>query len=237
MLRRRPSLIAFDLDGTLVDSAPDLAYAIDRMLSRLGRPPAGEARVRGWIGEGMAMLVRRAITGETWPKADPPDFAEAVALFTDIYGAHLCVHSRLYGGVAEGLAQLHAGRYPLACITNKPSRFTQPLLEQLSIARFFDVVGCGDQFARQKPDPEPLLKTTERFGLHPSDCLMVGDSPTDAKAARRAGYRLILVSYGYHGGEGVDVLGPDAVIHSLTELPGLLGSLPQPAPARTRCHG
>ena len=220
----RPELIVFDLDGTLVDSAPDIAQAVDAMLQGLGMPVAGEVRVRGWIGNGVATLVKRALTGERQPQGEPPRFAEALALFMDAYEAHLCDRSRLYPGVVEGLAELKAQGYRTACVTNKHSRFTDDLLQRLGLAAYFDATGSGDQFARHKPDPEPLLKTAARFGADPKRCLMVGDSANDAEAAHRAGFRLALVPYGYHGGVEIGALEPDVVVESIAELPGLFGT-------------
>jgi phosphoglycolate phosphatase len=221
MLDRTPELIAFDLDGTLVDSSPDLADAIDAMLERLGLPPAGEPRVKGWIGNGVDMLVKRALTGETWPQAEPARFDESLAMFMDLYEANVCNRSRLFPGVADGLKQLKAAGFRLACVTNKHSRFTRPLLDRLGVLQDMDFVGCGDQFEKLKPDPHPLLKTAERFVVEPSRCLMVGDSANDVKAARAAGFMVVCVPYGYHGGNGVESLEPDAVVSSLTELPAL----------------
>lgn len=226
-----PRLIAFDLDGTLVDSAPDLAWSVDAMLARLDLPPAGEVQVRAWIGNGMAMLVRRALTGAQWPEHDPPRFDEAVAAFMEAYASNLCQRSQLYPGVMAGLDALVSHGYRLACITNKPERFTRPLLEQLGIADRFEFVVGGDTFPRQKPDPQPLLECAAHFGVMPADCLMVGDSPADAKAARNAGFRLALVPYGYHGDGRVEALEPDIVINSLTELPDWLSRADQPMPA------
>ena len=226
MLRRQPSLIVFDLDGTLVDSAPDLAYSIDGMLTRLGRPPAGEDRVRGWIGHGMPMLVQRALTGEQWPTEEPEGFAGALELYMDIYAANLSARTRLYDGVKECLVGLQKQGVSMACVTNKHSRFTAALLEQLGIADYFAAIASGDQFSRHKPDPEPLLKTAERLGHEPSRSLMVGDSPADAGAARNAGFMLACVPYGYHGGQGVAILEPDVILESLAELPGLVDAAP-----------
>lgn len=221
MLPRRPKLIVFDLDGTLVDSAPDIAHAVDSMLGGLGLPIAGEEKVRGWIGNGAPMLVKRALTREQWPESEPTQFAAAYALFNAAYAAQLCERSQLYPGVLDTLARLKAEDYLLACGTNKPARFTLPLLDQLGLSAYFDFVGCGDQFAHHKPHPEPLLKTAEHFGIAPAESLMVGDSANDAEAARRAGFMLVCVPYGYHGGAGVAGLEPDAIVDSLAELPAL----------------
>lgn len=218
MLRRRPSLILFDLDGTLVDSAPDLAAAIDRMLVALGRPVAGEEKVRGWIGRGMPMLVRRALTGELWPEDEPTDFSRALELYMEFYGETIAEHTRLYPGVLDCLESVRALGIPMACVTNKDSRFTSRLLESLGILGYFDVLASGDQFSRPKPDPEPLLATAQRFGVQPEAGLMVGDSAADAKAAHAAGMMLVMVPYGYHGGEGVECLIPDLILDDLSEL-------------------
>jgi phosphoglycolate phosphatase len=222
MLARVPKLIAFDLDGTLVESAPDLADAVDAMLERLGLPPAGETQVRGWIGNGADLLVKRALSGEMWPKAEPPLFGQGYSLFTDFYERNICNRSHLFPGVAEGLKQLKAEGYRTACITNKHSRFTRPLLDLLGILGDFDFVGCGDQFARHKPDPEPLLRTAEHFGVAPAECLMVGDSANDVRAARAAGYGVVCVPYGYNGGNPVERFQPDGVVASIADLPALL---------------
>jgi len=223
MLRRRPSLIVFDLDGTLVDSAPDIAYSVDVALERLGLPAAGEAKVRGWIGNGPAMLIKRALTGDLWPEGEVPRFDEAYADFMAVYEANMCDRSRLFPGVAKGLAALKSEGYRLACNTNKNAVFTLPLLRQLGIADYFGFVACGDQYKKLKPDPDSLLATAEYFGIAPELCVMVGDSANDVQAARNAGFMTVCVPYGYHGGAGVEVLEPDAIVESLVELAGVFG--------------
>lgn len=216
----RPKLIAFDLDGTLVESAPDLADAIDQMLRELGRPVVGETAVRLWIGNGVGMLVKRALTGQMWPENTPSNFEQALECFSRHYEQGVCRRSTLYPGVIEGLTRLKAeSAYHLVCITNKHSRFTHPLLEQLGIHALFDWVGCGDQFTRHKPDPESLLYAAQRYGLAPNECWMVGDSPNDVQAAKAAGFGILCVPYGYLGDVDVESLGADAIITTLDALP------------------
>lgn len=226
MIGFRPELIAFDLDGTLVDSAPDLARAVDAMLESLGHAPAGLERARGWIGNGADMLIKRAMTGQMWPESEPEDFPEAMRLFLEFHEAHLCERGSLFPGVLEGLRDLKAEGYTTAVITNKLSRFTGPLLEQLDLTGYLDFIGSGDQFERIKPDPLPLLKTAELFGAAPERCLMVGDSHNDVQAARAAGYAILCVPYGYRGaGATPEQLGADGILDSIGELPALLKRL------------
>jgi phosphoglycolate phosphatase len=222
MIPARPELIVFDLDGTLVDSAPDLAFCADTLLTSLGRVPAGVDGVRTWIGNGVPMLVKRALTGEMWPASEPEGFQQALQQFMTLYGQNVCERSRLYPGAVDGLRALKALGHRLACLTNKHSDFTVPLLEKLGVASLLDYIGCGNQFEKHKPHPEPLLMTAERFALEPSQCLMVGDSENDVEAARAAGYGIVCVSYGYHHCERAEDLGADALIDSIAELPNLL---------------
>lgn len=218
----RPELIVFDLDGTLVDSAPDLAYCVDTMLTRLGRAPAGLERVRGWIGDGVAMLVKRALSFQMWAQGEPEGFAQALPMFMALYAENVCERSRLFPGVLEGVQALKTEGYKLACLTNKHSDFTLPLLEKLGVAQFLDYIGCGNQFQHHKPHPEPLLKTAERFGFAPDQCLMVGDSENDVEAARAASYDIVCVTYGYRRCEHAEDLHADALIESIAELPAFL---------------
>ena len=219
---QRPELIVIDLDGTLIDSAPDLAFAASEMLSRLGRAKVAEERVRKWIGNGAGMLVKRALTGEIWPEEDPPEFQRALDVFSEIYTDNVSVRSSLYPGVIEGLQQLGKAGFNLACVTNKHSRFTRPLMERTGLGRYFDYVGCGDDFEHLKPHPLSLLKTAERFDVAPEQSLMIGDSSNDVQAARAAGFRVFCVPYGYHNGLRVEDLNADLIIDSLADLSSVL---------------
>jgi len=218
----RPKMILIDLDGTMVDSVPDLAFCVDRMMERLGRAPWGEDRVRDWVGNGVERLVRRALTGELDGEPEDSEYERAYPLFLELYADNTAERSRLYAGVREGLETLRAAGYPLGCVTNKAAQFTEPLLSQLGVRDFFRLVVSGDRLPEKKPHPEPLLFAARHFGVAPEDALMVGDSISDVKAARAAGFAIVCVSYGYNHGRDIREARPDAVIDALTELPSLL---------------
>lgn len=218
----RPKMILLDLDGTLVDSVPDLAHCVDAMMARLGRPVRGEAAVRNWVGNGVERLVRRALIGALDGEPDELDYQRAYPLFLELYAENTFTRSSLYPGVREGIDFLRAAGYPLGCVTNKARRFTEPLLGHLGLLDDFGILVCGDSLPRKKPDPLPLLHAAGYFGAAPEDSLMVGDSISDVRAARTAGFGIICTSYGYNHGQDIRDANPDAVIDSLTELQGLL---------------
>jgi len=222
MTLRKPELVLFDLDGTLVDSSPDIAYAVDTMLSRLGLPPQGETRIRKWIGNGLERTVKRALTGDLQAEPDVELFNRALPLFLEIYEQNACVHSRCYEGVTESLAYLRGNDYRIGCVTNKASRFTHVLLHTLGIHEDFDIVISGDTLARKKPDPMQLLHAAEQFSVSPEHALMVGDSIYDVQAARAAGFQVLCVTYGYNLGGDIRAAHPDAVVDTLSDLPRLL---------------
>ena len=214
--------VGFDLDGTLLDTLPDIAAAGNVMLAALGRPVVDEDVVRGFIGDGVAMLTKRLLTGRHDGEPEPELFEQALHVFESHYAAHVSVHSRPFPGVAEGLATLAASGLRLACITNKPERFTLPLLEAHGLRGCFDLVLSGDSLPRKKPDPLPLVRTCEALGSLPRHTLMVGDSENDGQAARAAGCPVALVTYGYNHGRPIAEAPHDALVASLTELPALL---------------
>lgn len=222
---RKPALVLIDLDGTLVDSVPDLALCVDQMMERLGRPPRGEAAVRGWIGNGVPVLVRRALVGAVDGDADAQEFEQALAIYLELYEKNVCVNSRPYPGVIDGLQRLQALGFRLGCVTNKAARFTEPLLDQLGLSRFFEIIVSGDTLDRKKPDPAPLLHAATQLGIEPQQSLIIGDSIHDVEAGRAAGFQVVCVSYGYNHGHDIRDSAPDAVIDSLTELPELFEAL------------
>ncbi len=218
----RPNMILIDLDGTLVDSVPDLAFCVDAMMERLGRPPHGEAKVRNWVGNGVERLVRRALLGQLEGEPDEADFQRAYPIFLELYRDNTSRRSQLFPGVRDGLDWLQAAGYRLGCVTNKAAQFTEPLLRDLGVRDFFEIVISGDTLPRSKPDPLPLLHAAAHFGAEPAAALMIGDSISDVKAARAAGFTIFCMSYGYNHGQDIRDYHPDAVLDSLTEIQGLL---------------
>jgi phosphoglycolate phosphatase len=215
-------MILIDLDGTLVDSVPDLAFCVDAMMGRMGRAPYGEAAVRNWVGNGVERLVRRSLTGQLNGEPVDADFEQAYPIFLELYRDNTSQRSRLYPGIREGLDWLKGAGYRLGCVTNKAAQFTEPLLRDLGVRDFFEIVISGDSLPRNKPDPMPLLHAAAHFGADPADALMIGDSVSDVKAARAAGFRIFCMSYGYNHGQDIREFHPDAVLDSLVEVQGLL---------------
>ncbi len=214
----QPQLIMIDLDGTLVDSVPDLAYCIDEMMQKLGLQKWGEVKVRHWVGNGIPKLVERALTGELEGRPIKEVFDMAYPIFLDLYEANATERSYLYDGVREGLDYLKSQGYQLGCVTNKSEQFTHPLLKVLGIFNDFRIIISGDTLKKRKPDPMPLLYCAERFNLKPEQCLMLGDSVSDVKAARAAGFDIICMSYGYNHGNDIADENPDLVIDSMSQL-------------------
>ena len=214
----QPKLIMIDVDGTLVDSVPDLAYCIDEMMQKLGLQKWGETKVRHWVGNGVPKLVERALTGELEGRPIKDVFDIAYPIFLDLYEDNSAERSYLYDGVREGLDYLKSQRYQLGCVTNKSEQFTHPLLKALGIFNDFKIIISGDTLAKRKPDPMPLLYCAEHFNLKPEECLMLGDSVSDVKAARAAGFDIICMSYGYNHGNDIADENPDLVIDSMSQL-------------------
>ena len=210
-------MVMIDLDGTLIDTAPDLAASANRMLQALGMPTYDQAQVARWIGNGVSRLVKRALTGEMDAEPDVELYKRGYAIFLAAYAELVSDQSRPYPGVVEGLEKLQAAGFQLACITNKAEAFTLPLLKDLGLDKYFKLIISGDTLAKKKPDPLPLLHACEHFGITPEHGVLIGDSINDTQAARNAGMPVILVPYGYNRGQDVRELEPEAVIPSLEQ--------------------
>ncbi|KAF0192413.1 MAG: phosphoglycolate phosphatase [Gammaproteobacteria bacterium] len=221
MALRKPKMILIDVDGTMVDSVPDLAFCVDEMMKHLNMAPHGEKRVRDWVGNGVERLVRRALIGTLEGEPDEALFARAYPVFFQLYRENTSKRSRLYAGVEEGLDDLQSAGFALGCVTNKAAEFTEPLLQDLGVYDYFALVVSGDSLPRKKPDPMPLLHAAAFFKVAPADALMVGDSVNDVTAARAAGFQVACVPYGYNHGEDIRQAKPDVVIETLAALRGI----------------
>jgi phosphoglycolate phosphatase len=225
---RRPKLLAIDLDGTLVDSAPDIAHCVGAALAAIGYPSPGEARTRAWIGDGLETLIARAIAhgggaqGETTVDGEARHKA-ALAAFLVCYADNLFVRSRLYPGVLPTLDELRSRGFRLCCITNKRFAFSDALLVAAGVRDRFELVLGGDSLPEKKPSPLPLRAAAESLGIAPSAATLVGDSHQDLRAAHAAGYGFVLADYGY-GKIDETELGISPRIRSFAELPAVLGA-------------
>jgi phosphoglycolate phosphatase len=218
----RPRAVLFDLDGTLVETAPDIAEAVNRMLLERGAPPLPLAAIRGFIGNGMPTLIRRVLRESRAACLAEP---LALALFHRHYRDTNGRIGQVFPGVREGLQALQKAGYRLGCVTNKPWADTSALLEIHTLAACFDVVVAGDTLEQMKPDPAPLLHACRFLHASLDRCVLVGDSTVDVAAARAARMPVYIVRYGYPGAGGHGAMQCDGFIDSLEDLPAILGGL------------
>lgn len=218
----KPSIefIIFDLDGTLLDSVPDLAWAADQAVQSLGFPSVSLDEVRHWIGNGADMLIGRALSRsiEIDPNLSSELRQEARERFDDFYFQSQHQRSFLYDGVKSTLAALHERGIKMAIVTNKPAKFVPHLLETHGLAAFFvDVVG-GDTFPQRKPDPFALHWLMEKHQLSSANTMMVGDSRNDVLAGKAAGCFVAGLTYGYNYGEPISACNPNVVLDRFSDL-------------------
>jgi len=213
-------LILFDLDGTLIDSVPDLTQAVNEMLTALGRETFTEEIIRFWVGNGTQTLVRRALSGsrEVATNIDESLFDEALTIFLDYYSQHLCADTQPYPHVAQTLRALKEKGYRLSIITNKPFEFVGPILAGLELTGLFESYLGGNSLERKKPDSLPLLHMCRELGIPIDATVMVGDSKNDILAANAAGMQSIGVTYGYNYGEDIAVHAPDVVVNDFADI-------------------
>ena len=204
--------VTIDLDGTLLDTVPDLAAAANAMLREMGRPEFSIETIAAFIGRGIPKLVARCL-----PDLDEAAVDQAQVIFRRHYAIENGRRSALFPGVLEGLQALRAAGLPLAVITNKAAAFTEPLLVATQLAPWFRFAVSGDTLAHKKPHPAQLLHACERMGTLPAENLHIGDSHHDAVAARAAGCPVFIVPYGYNEGEDVQGIDCDAIVASLAE--------------------
>lgn len=208
---------SFDLDGTLVDTAPDLGAAANMMLVILGGRPLPEDQIPSLIGAGIDALVIRVLARS----GIAPDSAlqgMAGALFRNLYGQRVFERSRIYPGVVMTLHKLRADGRTLYCVTNKERKFTLPLLELAGLNGFFASVFCADHAEDRKPSPNLLRAACAHASVEPAKMLLVGDSRADIAAAQAAGCRVVAVDYGYHHGQSLEELRPDGIVSNPMEI-------------------
>ncbi len=212
------SAVAFDLDGTLADTLPDLYASANLMLRDLRREQAERETVRAYIGQGIDKLVQRLLADDAGSELQPGLLERAGGIFREHYRQRLTRESRLFPGTEQTLVKLRESGVKLACVTNKTDAFTRPLLAGLGVLDLFDEVICGDTLERKKPDPLPLSYCAERFGIVPARLLMVGDSQTDTLCARAAGCPVVCVPFGYRSGMELHELDCDAIVPAVSNL-------------------
>jgi phosphoglycolate phosphatase len=215
-----PTLAAaiVDLDGTMVDTAGDFVVALGRTLTDLGLPPIGREFVLRTVGKGSDHLIRQTLALTQAPADVDRLYLQAWERYQHHYLEINGDHADVFPGVVEGLTRLADLGLPLACLTNKPTAFAEPLLEKKGLRHHFRAVFGGDAFERKKPDPLPLWRTCEALGTTPARTLMIGDSVNDAAAARAAGCPVVLVTYGYNHGEPVHNAPADAFVDRIDQI-------------------
>ena len=211
-----PGAVLFDLDGTLVDTAPDLTHALNWVLAQENCAPVSLDEVRHMVGKGARHLMRQALQAAGLPPTDEKLDA-LLPVFLDHYGAHIADDSRLFPGVRDVVEELAAAGVKLAVCTNKPEKLSRDLLGALGVDGLFPTIVGGDSLDRRKPDPEHIFETLRRMGASAKDAVMVGDSINDIAAARDAGVPVIAVTFGYTDTPVVE-LGADLVIEDFAEL-------------------
>jgi len=204
--------VTIDLDGTLLDTVPDLAAAANAMLREMGRPELPVETIAAFIGRGIPKLVARCL-----PELDEAAVEAAQVIFRRHYAIENGRRSALFPGVLEGLQAFRAAGLPLAVITNKAAAFTEPLLVATNLGIWFNFAVSGDSLPHKKPHPAQLLHACQRMGTSPAENLHIGDSQHDAVAARAAGCPVFIVPYGYNEGEDVQGIDCDAIVASLAE--------------------
>lgn len=222
--RFRTRAVLIDLDGTLVDSLPDIASAANSMRQELGLAPLMVKQIASYVGKGVDVLVHRALTETMDDQASPDLFERSRKAFNRRYGEINGNESQVYPGVQQALEDLRSKALPLACVTNKPRSFTLQLLERTNLKAAFSAVVSGDDTEQKKPHGAPMLRACQLLGVVASDATVIGDSENDALAARAAGCRVIIVETGYNEGKSLVGLDADAIVPTLLHAARLIES-------------
>jgi phosphoglycolate phosphatase len=217
-------VLLFDLDGTLIDSVPDLALSINEMLKALNMATYSTEVIRSWVGNGAEVLTKRALSGSIDISADlDPAFVEkALSIFLDFYAQNVCVDTCLYPNVKNTLETLQSNGYRLVIVTNKPEQFISPILETFGLNSLFEMLVGGDSLPKRKPDPMQLEYVCETLGVNAAKCIMIGDSKNDIFAATAANMESIGLTYGYNHGENIKSQGATLVLDDFADIIGTL---------------
>lgn len=213
-------VLIFDLDGTLIDSVPDLALSINQMLKSLDLPTHSTDVIRGWVGNGASVLTKRALSGNIniCPNLNPSLVDKALEIFLKFYQKNICVNTTLYPNVKSCLENLKSKGYRLVIVTNKPEQFVRPILEELTLNSLFEMIIGGDSLPKCKPDPMQLLYVCEQLNINPSKCIMIGDSKNDIFAATASNMESIGLTYGYNHDEDIYSHGATLVIDDFSQI-------------------
>lgn len=214
------NVLLFDLDGTLVDSVPDLALAVNQMLIELGLSAYSQDIIRGWVGNGANTLVKRALSGDADISTDLDELLikRGLEIFYQTYQSFNCIETRLYPEVIDTLTELKQRGYRLAIITNKPERFITPIIDGLGLNDLFELIIGGDSLEKRKPDPLPLHYACQQLSVNTDQCVMIGDSKNDILAAKAANMQSIALTYGYNYGEDIGIYHSELVIDNFACL-------------------
>lgn len=213
-----PKAVFFDLDGTLVDSLPDIAQSLNAMQRDLGRLPLEYEQIAQWVGDGAGRLVKRALTQSEWGEPEERVFDEAYALFLREYQQNPCVYTKPYPHVTQVLAELSDHDIALACVTNKPEGLSRDVLSELQLDKHLEIIVGGDSLPVKKPDPGQIHYVCNKIGVTPKETVYVGDSTTDHQAAMAAEVDFVCVSYGYRRGADLTKLDNTVIISQMDEL-------------------
>ena len=220
---KNKKLIIFDLDGTLIDSVPDLALAVNHTLESLSKDTFSQNTIRTWVGNGAQTLVKRALSGNINinKSIDENLFNDALEIFLTFYKNNLTTSTILYPNVKETLLYLKENKYILTIVTNKPFNFIEPILDGLGLDGIFEYYLGGDSLSQKKPSEVPLLKVCEEFSTTIEESIMIGDSKNDILAANNANMDSIAFTYGYNYNEDISAYNPNIVFNKFDSIKSL----------------
>jgi len=216
--------VAIDLDGTLLDTIPDLCGAVNLTLADLGHPELPLEKVKTFVGKGLMAHVGKSLRFVTGREPGTDELDEALTLYRRHYATHIADRTTLYPGVIDGLEAFKSRGLSLSVVTNKWTTNSKTLLDHFKLSQYFDHVVCGDTLTTNKPDPGMMFYSAGNHGVHPGEMLMIGDSGNDSRAAQAAGSPVVLMTYGYSEGEHLPDLQANAIVSTFTDIPALLDS-------------